>query len=110
MPLPFTMKGSGRLELKVFSFHRFLSIYMFFHFFWSGDLLIKIENLDKRLLAAVLSSTEDADSPDTDATKEKTSPHLRPFHWYNYLQKERPAEFSALNELVQKLQTGNLYY
>lgn len=83
---------------------------MFFQFFWAGDLLIKMENLDKRLLAAILSCTEDAESPDTDAIKEKTSTHLRPFHWYNYLQKERPAEFSALNELVQKLQTGNLHY
>jgi len=71
-----------------------------------GDLLIKMENLDKRLLAAILSCTEDTDSPDTDAIKEKTSTPLRPFHWYNYLQKERPAEFSALNELVQKLQTA----
>lgn len=69
-----------------------------------------MENLDKRLLAAILSCTEDTDSPDTDAIKEKTSTPLRPFHWYNYLQKERPAEFSALNELVQKLQTGNLHY
>ena len=69
-----------------------------------------MENLDKRLLAAILSSAEDADNPDTDAIKEKTNTHLRPFCWYNYLQKERPAEFSALNELVQKLQTGNLRY
>ena len=86
-----------------------LDIEMFLIIFCSGDLLIKMENLDKRLLAAILSSTEDSDSPDNDTIKEKTSTHLRPFHWYNYLQKERPAEFSALNELVQKLQTGKLH-
>lgn len=66
-----------------------------------------MENLDKRLLAEILSSTEDSDSQDSDVIKENTSAHLRPFHWYNYLQKERPIEFSSLIELVQKLQTGN---
>lgn len=65
-----------------------------------------MESLDKRLLEAILSSVEDSESQDNDAIREKSSTHLRPFHWYNYLQKERPVEFSALTELVQKLQTG----
>lgn len=69
-----------------------------------------MESLDKRLLAAILSTAEDSESQENDANiREKSSTHLRPFHWYNYLQQERPVEFSALNELVQKLQTGKLH-
>ncbi|KAL9988225.1 hypothetical protein ACROYT_G002647 [Oculina patagonica] len=72
-----------------------------------GDLLIKMESLDKRLLAAILSTVEDSESHENDANiREKSPTHSRPFHWYNYLQQERPVEFSALNELVQKLQTA----
>ena len=72
-----------------------------------GDLLLKMENLDKRLLAAILYS--DGDNKEHD-NEDKPSTPSRPFPWYNYLQNERPTESSALNELKQKLQTGNLYH
>ena len=68
-----------------------------------------MENLDKRLLVAILSIAQDSDSQVNDAINEKTSANLRPFHWYNYLQQERPVEFSAFNEFIQKLQTGNFH-
>lgn len=69
-----------------------------------GDLLLKMDNLDKRLLAAILNS--EADDKEHETIEEKPSAPSRPFHWYNYLQKERPTELSALNELKQKLQTA----
>lgn len=67
-----------------------------------------MENLDKRLLAAILCSDGDNKEHDT-INEDKPSTPSRPFPWYNYLQNERPTESSALNELKQKLQTGNLY-
>ena len=73
----------------------------------SGDLLLKMDNLEKRFLAAILNTEEDSYNQEHQTKQERSSAHLRPFHWYNYLQKERPSEFSALNELQQKLQTGN---
>ena len=73
-----------------------------------GDLLLKMENLDKRLLAAILYSDGDNKEHDT-INEDKPSTPSRPFPWYNYLQNERPTESSALNELKQKLQTGNPY-
>ena len=65
-----------------------------------------MDNLDKRLLDAILNS--EADDKEHETIEEKPSAPSRPFHWYNYLQKERPTELSALNELKQKLQTGKL--
>lgn len=83
---------------------------MFYLFnFLLGDLLLKMENLDKRLLAAILYSDGDNKEHDT-INEDKPSTPSRPFPWYNYLQNERPTESSALNELKQKLQTGNLYH
>lgn len=70
-----------------------------------GDLLLKMENLDKRLLAAILYSDGDNKEHDT-INEDKPSTPSRPFPWYNYLQNERPTESSALNELKQKLQTA----
>lgn len=67
-----------------------------------------MENLDKRLLAAILYSDGDNKEHDT-INEDKPSTPSRPFPWYNYLQNERPTESSALNELKQKLQTGNPY-
>jgi len=71
-----------------------------------GDLLLKMDNLEKRFLAAILNAEEDSYNQEHQTKQERSSPHLSPFHWYNYLQKERPSEFSALNELQQKLQTA----
>ncbi|XP_058958542.2 conserved oligomeric Golgi complex subunit 7-like [Pocillopora verrucosa] len=71
-----------------------------------GDLLIKIENLDKRLLASILSTVQDFDSKVDDAIGEKTATPQRPFQWYNYLQQERPIEYSTFNEFIQKLHSA----
>ncbi|XP_067057041.1 conserved oligomeric Golgi complex subunit 7-like isoform X2 [Acropora muricata] len=69
-----------------------------------GDLLLKMEILDERLLAAIFMFEEDSQTPDKPQEKSASSP--RPFRWFNYLQKERPAEFNALNELKQKLKSA----
>ena len=68
---------------------------------------MKIENLDKRLLASILSTVQDSDSKVDDAIGEKTATPQRPFQWYNYLQQERPIEYSTFNEFIQKLHSGN---
>ena len=49
---------------------------------------------------------EDSQTPEK--SQEKSASSSRPFRWFNYLQKERPAEFNALNELKQKLKSGEL--
>lgn len=69
-----------------------------------GDLLLKMEILDERLLAAIFMFEEDSQTPEKSQEKSASSP--RPFRWFNYLQKERPAEFNALNELKQKLKSA----
>lgn len=69
-----------------------------------GDLLLKMEILDERLLAAIFMFEEDSQTPEKPQEKSASSP--RPFRWFNYLQKERPAEFNALNELKQKLKSA----
>ncbi|XP_068694856.1 conserved oligomeric Golgi complex subunit 7-like [Montipora foliosa] len=71
-----------------------------------GDLLLKMENLDQSLLAAIFMSEDDPQSQTQQKIQEKPPSQVRPFHWFNYLQKERPAELSALNELKQKLQSA----
>lgn len=71
-----------------------------------GDLLLKKENLDQSLLAAIFMSEDDPRSQTQQKIQEKPPSQVRPFHWFNYLQKERPAELSALNELKQKLQSA----
>jgi len=71
-----------------------------------GDLLLKMEILDERLLAAIFMFEEDSQTSEKPQEKSASSP--RPFRWFNYLQKERPAEFNALNELKQKLKSGEL--
>lgn len=65
-----------------------------------------MEILDERLLAAIFMFEEDSQTPEKSQEKSASSP--RPFRWFNYLQKERPAEFNALNELKQKLKSGEL--
>ena len=65
-----------------------------------------MENLDQSLLAAIFMSEDDPRSQTQQKIEEKPPSQVRPFHWFNYLQKERPAELSALNELKQKLQSG----
>lgn len=88
----------------------FLNLVLIFLFpliYFPGDLLIKIENLDKRLLASILSTVQDSDSKVDDAIGEKTAAPQRPFQWYNYLQQERPIEYSTFNEFIQKLHSGN---
>ena len=65
-----------------------------------------MEILDERLLAAIFMFEEDSQTPEK--PQEKSASSLRPFRWFNYLQKERPAEFNALNELKQKLESGEL--
>lgn len=71
-----------------------------------GDLLLKMEALDERLLAAIFMFEEDSQTPEK--PQEKSASLLRPFRWFTYLQKERPAEFNALSELKQKLKSGKL--
>ena len=88
----------------------FLNLVLIFLFpliYFPGDLLIKIENLDKRLLASILSTVQDSDSKVDDAIGENTATPQRPFQWYNYLQQERPIEYSTFNEFIQKLHSGN---
>lgn len=92
--------------LLVFFFNLVL-IFLFPLIYFPGDLLIKIENLDKRLLASILSTVQDFDSKVDDAIGEKTAAPQRPFQWYNYLQQERPIEYSTFNEFIQKLHSGN---
>lgn len=67
-----------------------------------------METLDEKLLAAIFMFEEDSQTPVQEKPQEKSPSLLRPFRWFNYLQKERPAEFNALNELKQKLQSGKL--
>lgn len=92
--------------LLVFFFNLVL-IFLFPLIYFPGDLLIKIENLDKRLLASILSTVQNSDSKVDDAIGEKTAAPQRPFQWYNYLQQERPIEYSTFNEFIQKLHSGN---
>lgn len=100
------MVGWQSAERKLFYI---FPIYLFdFTLFFPGDLLLKLENLDKKLIAAILMSEEDTNTQGNEKHEEPPPAQLRPFHWYNYLQKERPTEFGALNELKQKLQTGIL--
>ncbi|XP_022793390.1 conserved oligomeric Golgi complex subunit 7-like [Stylophora pistillata] len=72
-----------------------------------GDLLIKMENLDKRLLVSFLSTVPDLNNKVDDAPSEKTATRQRPFQWYNYLQQERPIEYGTFNEFIQKVHSGN---
>ena len=93
--------------LLVFFFLNLVLIFLFPLIYFPGDLLIKIENLDKRLLVSILSTVQDFDSKVDDAIGEKTATPQRPFQWYNYLQQERPIEYSTFNEFIQKLHSGN---
>lgn len=68
-----------------------------------------MKNLDNKLLAAILMPEKDPQMQDQEKSPETASAQSKPFDWYNYLQKERPSEFIAVNELKQKLQTGNLH-
>lgn len=88
-------------------FFNLVLIFLFPLIYFPGDLLIKIENLDKRLLASILSTVQNSDSKVDDAIGEKTAAPQRPFQWYNYLQQERPIEYSTFNEFIQKLHSGN---
>ena len=91
-----------------FFFFNLVLIFLLPLIYFPGDLLIKIENLDKRLLASILSTVQDFDSKVDDAIGEKTATPQRPFQWYNYLQQERPIEYSTFNEFIQKLHSGNI--
>lgn len=95
------------LSSTSFFFFNLVLIFLFPLIYFPGDLLIKIENLDKRLLASILSTVQDSDSKVDDAIGEKTAAPQRPFQWYNYLQQERPIEYSTFNEFIQKLHSGN---
>lgn len=95
------------LSSTSFFFLNLVLIFLFPLIYFPGDLLIKIENLDKRLLASILSTVQDSDSKVDDAIGEKTATPQRPFQWYNYLQQERPIEYSTFNEFIQKLHSGN---